>query len=388
MSAHTFGLLSSAHSIAPYGFFGVSGTVISQTSAAMQPNLEQSSPLGGRDPRDPDGFRTMKLSEAVIRFAEFRRPYLRPRALYQMEYGLKQLCVMLGNLRVEEISIGHLRAYQEARQTNEGGEWFKASQVNGRKSPWVRRANASAINHEISHLQQIMKRAGEWDRLAAHYEPLPLPPPGKPKILSDREEAMVWDVAAQLSGCRLAYLVASITVNTGAGGTELRNLRFADIHLDDPVPFFYIKPDTAKNDFRGRPVVLNETARRNIEECMNRARELGASKPEHYVFPKRDRKLQRWDVTKPASPSWLQKQWKTLQDAVSMPWLTPDCFRHQHITLRAEAGESPELIAKDVGHASINMTRYYTHRRRETQSKAVAVIYSSRRLAARTGALK
>lgn len=73
---------------------------------------------------------------------------------------------------------------------------------------------------------------------------------------------------------------------------------------------------------------------------------------------------------------------ETLQKAVGLPWITPHCFRHQRITLRVEAGESIKLVAKDVGHVSTQMTRYYTHRRPEKQQAAVAAIDSSARIAA------
>jgi integrase len=70
-----------------------------------------------------------------------------------------------------------------------------------------------------------------------------------------------------------------------------------------------------------------------------------------------------------------------LRDAVGIPWLTPHCFRHQHITLRIESGDPIEIVAKDVGHSATAMTRYYTHIRRERQQESVNRIDPSVRFA-------
>jgi integrase len=174
-----------------------------------------------------------------------------------------------------------------------------------------------------------------------------------------------------------AFWVASITCNTGASGTELRNLRLGDVFLGRDYQFVIIRPETAKNNFRGRQCALNPTAAEHMRKCVEIAKKAGASDPEHYIFPWWQRG--KYDVTKPATSSWLRFPWKKLQDAMQMPWLTPHCFRHQHITLRMEAGEPIESIAKDVGHSAVAMTRMYTHVRREQQKQNVERIDSRAR---------
>jgi integrase len=86
-----------------------------------------------------------------------------------------------------------------------------------------------------------------------------------------------------------------------------------------------------------------------------------------------------WDPTRPASSSWIRRQWNELRSAAGLPWLTPHCFRHQHITLRIESGDPIEIVAKDVGHSAPAMTRYYTHTRRERQKVSVDAIDPLRR---------
>src|SRR6185437_4103449 len=102
----------------------------------------------------------------------------------------------------------------------------------------------------------------------------------------------------------LAYLVASISVNTTACGSELRYLRLEHISLEGS-PKFTVNPDHTKNEFRSRTIPLNATAAAQMRQCILRAHSLGSFLPEHYLFPKRvTRNL--WDPYKPASTSWLE----------------------------------------------------------------------------------
>jgi integrase len=184
---------------------------------------------------------------------------------------------------------------------------------------------------------------------------------------------MFFQVAARNPDWEIAYWVASLTCNTGASGTELRNLQRKELHLDARVPFFFIKPETANNDGHGRPVVLNETALKQIRRCVERAERLGSTLPDHYLFPWR-RARGKHDPTRPATAAWLRRPWKELCEAAGFPDLTPHCFRHQHITLRIESGAPIKLVAKDVGHSAVAMTRYYTNLRRRPEPRSISKI--------------
>lgn len=326
---------------------------------------------------DPEQFSKLRFQEAGEQYLAARRGTLKPRTHYGYEHHVKHLSVFFGEMRLHQIHVGHMMAYQKARRDNDGGTWFTPgndpghAQSNERATPWPHKAKASLINHELSTMQSILKRANEWEKIRPHYEPLPTPPPSKPKVLSDTEEMKLFQIAAQNQEWELAYWVASITCNTGASGTELRNIQLHDLHLGGRIPFFTINPETAKHQVRGRDVALNPTALKQVERCLERARALGSVQQDHYLFPKRIRGTNRYDPAKATSASWLRRQWEALRAAAGMPWLTPHCFRHQHITLRIEAEESIELIAKDVGHSATAMTRYYTHSRRERQQVSV-----------------
>jgi len=316
---------------------------------------------------NPEAFSNLFFKDAAKRYCESREGDLRARSLYQLKHNLKQAGKFFDGLRLHQIHVGHLCEYQAARLEN-------------RESAWSRRAHASIINHEISALQSLLKIATDphghplWMKIEPFYKPLPTPPPQSAKTLSDDDEMLFFGVLSTAEECEVAYWVSSITTNSGAAGTELRTLRMMDVHLDLRVPNIDIREEVAKNSFRIRRVVLNPTALKQMQRCVDRGRRLGSILPEHHVFPKRDRYKQQWDPTQPASASWLRKQWEKARILTGLKEVTPHAFRHQHITLSAEAGENPELIAKRVGHARINMTRYYTHTRENSQLKAVNAI--------------
>jgi len=309
---------------------------------------------------DPDKLRRLKFSEAAPCWLETRKPYLRPRTIDGLTLHISQLAKFFGELPLHKIHIAHIRDYQAARAENRSGLW-------------TRRCGASIIRHELSTLQSILRRAGEWSKIKDFYEPPKLPRRSKPKVLSDRQEMEVFIIASRSPELEVAYWAGSITCNSGASGTELRHVQLEDLYLDQRTPGFYVKSETAKCEERGRFVVLNPTALKQMQRCMERAQKLGSSRPEHYLFPRRTAPG-KFDPAQPASESWLRRGFDKLREATGIEWLTPHCFRHQHITLRVEAGEPLELVSKDVGHASIRMTREYLHLRGNVRSAGVNAI--------------
>jgi integrase len=220
-----------------------------------------------------------------------------------------------------------------------------------------------------------------WSKIEPFYQPLRTPPVRPVKVLSDEDDMLYFGTLENVGGCELIHWVTSITENSGAAGKELRTLRLKDVNLEARVPWIWVREEVAKNEYRERVVVLNTTAAKHMKCCVERGISLGSTEPDHYVFPIRDRHKQEYDPTRPASESWLRKQIVKARKATGLKTVTPHMFRHMHITLSMEAGEHPEFIAKRVGHESINMTRYYTHEREQTQHAAVSRIDPSVRFA-------
>jgi integrase len=314
---------------------------------------------------DPDSLLSKKFPAAGKCWLETRRPYLKGRTFEMYSHHLKTLSRFFGEISVEKIHLGHLRQYQLSRMTNLG-------QV------WRAKAGPSLINHELSVVQQVLKRAGRWKHLAHHYEPLPLPAFQGKKVMTDDEEDRLFDIGASNPEFELPLMVAYLSVNTTACGSELRNVRLKHVNLTASPPWLLIDAKTAKNGERGRVIALNDTAVNAVEKCIKRAHSLGSVHPEHYLFPKRVT-TGYWNPDKPASPAWLSKRWKAMREAAALPWLTPHCLRHQAITRLLEFGTPEETVRNIAGHVSAVMMRHYSHTRIAASAKALDAIDPRRR---------
>lgn len=297
--------------------------------------------------RDPDSLARLQFTTAAVIWLETCKPYMKDNSFVMKAQHVKQLGKFFSELTPAEIHIGHLRHYQRARSTNEERKW---------KGP----AQASIINHELSVMQQLLKRCGRWGDFREHYHPLPTPPSQKPKVMTQLEEYRLFKVAETNVDFELAYLVASLSVNTTACGSELRHLRLEHIAID--AGRFTVNPEQTKNQYRARTIPLNTTALEAMQRCLKRAQTLGSFMPEHYLFPKRLTR-NRWNPYEPASTSWLRVSFNALRDAADLPWLTPHCLRHQSITTMLENGAPPEIVRAIAGHVSDQMMRHYCHTR-------------------------
>lgn len=287
-------------------------------------------------------------------------PFLRKRTVTGISQHIKQLAVFFGTHQLDRIHIGHVLEYQKLRQEN-------------MPPLWPSKAGASLINHELVTLRGVLERAGEWDKIGKFYRSLPLPPTRPPKVMSEVEEIRLFDVGARNPEWEIAYLAASLTLNTGAAGAELRNLRLEDVHVAAQRPWFRIDDATAKNEHRGRIVMLNPTACNAMARCLERAARKGSGRPPHFVFPFRVGPGV-WDPTRPTTDAWLRRTFKEMAEAAGVPWLTPHCLRHQHITLSMESGEPIEQIMLRVGHVNPRMTLWYLSGREASQQAAVCAI--------------
>lgn len=278
------------------------------------------------------------------------------------EHHVSTLSRFFGETPLGRINIGHLRQYQLARMTNS-------------EQAWKNKAGPSLINHELSVVQQVLKRSGRWGYMAKYYEPLPLPMSGKPKVMTHQEEKRLFDVAQSSPEFELAYFVASLTVNTSAAGSELRNVRLRDLALGIPKPSITVDAETAKNQARARTIPLNPTAAYIAERCVALAKTKGSVRPDHYLFPKRVVRGE-WDPYTPASTSWLRNSFTALREAADLPWLTPHCLRHQAITKLLECGVPPEVVRGIAGHVTEEMMKHYSHARYSAAHDALSKIDS------------
>jgi integrase len=320
--------------------------------------------------QSPGGFRNLSIVEAGCIWQQMRAvKNLKPRTHEFVNFALGSLSAFFGDLPLGAITAGHLREYQLARGRN-----MLRMEDGAITEPWKKKAGHSTINHELNVLSQILAAAGLWERLRPWYAPLSMPSWSPREIPNPDEEARLWDRAARDPGARLAMLVAMITANTSASGSELRYMRLRHLELLDPAKgersTIWIPEEGCKNNARPRRIPLNSEARWAFECCYRRGLEMGATDPDHFLFPIRV-KIGRHDPTRPSSRSWLRKPWSRLRTVTGLPKLSPHDLRHLFCSRLLEKGERPEVVRALMGHKSQKMTDYYSHWEMEPKAEAV-----------------
>src|SRR5439155_26017933 len=139
------------------------------------------------------------------------------------------------------------------------------------------------INLEIKVLRMILQRAKCWNGLADDYKALREDTKGPGIALSLEEERKLFENADAKPAWEAAYLGGVVAVNTTMRGGELRGLRLGGIDLFAKT--VSIRRDSTKTDAGCRVIPLNETATWALVRLMRTAERLGATEPDHYLFP-------------------------------------------------------------------------------------------------------
>ncbi len=135
-----------------------------------------------------------------------------------------------------------------------------------------------------------------------------------------------------------------------------------------------IRRTSTKTDAGARVIPLNSTARWAVARLLERAQKLGASSPEHYLFPSCQRN--QVDVTQPQK-TW-RTAWRRLTVEAGLKGLRFHDLRHHGITKLAEAGVPDQTLTAIAGHVSREMLEHYSHVRQQAKRQAVDAIDSYR----------
>jgi hypothetical protein len=327
-----------------------------QFGAFRNDSFQASSIEGWAMLHHPEQFKLLPLSQAAPLWLEEKKLHCKkPRTMEAYELYIRNLIKHLGAYQLCSLHIGHILTYQQTRQKDN--------------------VCASYVNHETNTLAQILKRAELWDLLEKHYKPLPLGNWTPPKVLSAEDEERFFRIAEANPAWGVAFWALTLTNNTSAVGTELRHLQLKHILIDRKPPVIHIPDDKVKNEFRARVVPLNADAEASMRHLVERAKKLGACRPEHYVFPLRI-KRNHFDVTRPGSPSFIRWAFREMRAAMGpgYEWLNPRNFRNQLITKLFENGEADETITSIAGHQHIKMSRYYSRIRVDAKFEALRAL--------------
>jgi integrase len=281
---------------------------------------------------------------------------------------LKALLRFFELLKLRDIHVGHIEAYQRSRQ-----EEIRASKQHKARHGDARLPSdgASRINHEISLLGRVLARAGLWEPIKAFYHPLPLPDEGPGIALTEEEERAYFKLARSNPDWLNAYCCAVISRNTTAGPAEIRYLRMKDLRLEGESPSMFVR-ESRKTEFRYRRNPLNGEAIAALRLLVERHHELLrrfglAESPEYYMMPARSR-------TRGAPPDFSRpiRSWKTAHYAIRralakrfprLARMRKYDWRHTCMTVLLEdAATSYSTIEKLAGHRINSRTKQvYDH---------------------------
>jgi integrase len=237
----------------------------------------------------------------------------------------------------------------------------------------LRRAGQVAArtnNMELTVLRQILRSARLWRQIEDDVRSLREPSGGPGQCLSPEDEARLWATARTRPNAQVAYWCGLVAVNTTMRGGEIKHLRLRDVDLTAR----QLNIRRSKTDAGVRMIPLNTNAQWALAQLVQRAAKLGASKPEHYLLPRRLR-----DATyDPAQPqlTW-RTAWRKLTRAAGLPGLRFHDLRHTAVTKLGEAGVAEATMKAIVGHLSVRMLEHYSHIRVQAKRDAVEKLCTS-----------
>ncbi|HEX3156756.1 MAG TPA: tyrosine-type recombinase/integrase [Candidatus Angelobacter sp.] len=310
--------------------------------------------------QSPHELQTMPFEAAAAVWLELHKEDISERTFKDYEFYIRSLSKKFKGTKLSEIHIGHVMEFRKERQRKDPKE--------GKRG-----AGAWCINHEINTLKQIMEMAGLWDLIEKHYKPLKVKESGPPRVLTVEEEEKFFRVVSSNPNWSVAYWATSLTNNTTAHGIELRRIQLKHIDLEHKPPLLMVVSN--KTDFRPRNIPLNSVAFKQMTRLLKRAKELGAYKPDHFLFPFRIKKGE-YDVNRPASPFFIRSAFRSMRKVLGpdYDWLKPGTLRNQCFTKLFESGAADETVISIGGHSAIKMSRYYSRIRATAKLDALEKI--------------
>ncbi|HXM63005.1 MAG TPA: tyrosine-type recombinase/integrase [Terriglobales bacterium] len=297
----------------------------------------------------------MPLSKAGMAWLGSRRPFLSPRTQKDYHNYLGTIVKFFGDVQLEKLANPDLiRLYQRERNKTAG---------------------ASIINHECTVIQQMLKRIRKWAAVAPFYQPVPLPRESPGRAMTSDEERRLFEAGALNPNWAVAYWAAMLSAHTASGPAEICGLRLADVFTSDPETARIHVHEHVKNVNRVREIPLNSEALTAAKALVERAQQIGATQPEHFLIPFR---VCRGTFDPTRHGFWPRTAWNEMCAAAGVR-LRPYDLRHHALTKLAET-QPEHLVLKIAGHVSPRMLRkVYSHVRLPALRTAVNAISASGR---------
>lgn len=241
-------------------------------------------------------------------------------------------------------------------------------------TPFRKEKNRSAatVVRYLALLSHVLNTAvKEWGWLTES----PMPRVAKPKVsndrvrfLSDEERQRLLD-ATRLSANRYLYTIVLTAISTGMRYSEIMNLRWRQILLDESDDYGLVVLEHTKNgERRGVPLtggLLAEYRRLKV------AQKAGNQEPKDdaLLFPSLD------NSNKPVE---IRKAWNTALNRSEIKNFRFHDLRHTTASYLAMEGASAPEIAEVLGHKDLKMVKRYAHFGKSHIAKVLSRMHESR----------
>jgi integrase len=261
------------------------------------------------------------------------------------EYA-KALGMFFGRMRMGDIHDGNIRTFQDDRAACNG--------------PWKRKCGQNRIRKEVALLVRMLRDGLVWDEdLERVFKGLPQELTDVPRAMDAKQQATLLHVMHSREEWRWIYHYSTLSLRTCASTIEMRTQRLEDGNLQQRT--FRVGPKASKNKFRNRTIPLeHEDALESLEFLQWRANRLGATSPEHYLFPYGFDARRFCDPDRPMSRWGIYTEWEKIRKQAGLDWLRPYDLRHTAITNMATEGVPIAIIMAFAGHISPKMQQHYT----------------------------
>ena len=331
-----------------------------------------------------DDFSRLPFSNAAERFFSDRIPHLAPRSIETERERVKPINKSLGDVAVWRMTPAQVVGYIRERKT-------------------AGRSNAT-INRELDVIRGVLKRAKRWHHFSEDIHPLPVRQ-NIGRALTYEEKVKLLHRAVTRPEWQTVACAARLALNTTMRGCELKEMRWRDVDMIGRL----LTVRKSKTEAGERVIPLNADAWATILELYRRSQALGATEPNHFLFPACE--ASHFDPTR-GIKSW-RTAWRRLTRAIQCsgcgllqnPGKTcADCeasisrlkspfegfrfhdLRHQAITELAESKASDSTIMSIAGHVSPKMLAHYSHVRMDAKRNALDALTMGRGREGRFGA--
>lgn len=297
----------------------------------------------------------MPFSSAAVNFLESidapvphdKARFKAYRTVRDYKTKLKALVKFFGELELQEIHLGHFRAYQKERLTNAAGTWAHP-------------AGSRKVNAELGIVERFMRLSGTWTPdLERYYQRLIEDESEIARALDPDEQEHFLAVAESNPEWHVVWHYSLLALHTGFSSDELRTLRQGDCNIHFQI--LAVNRRHGKNKWRRREIPLADArCIWALDRLLDRSIELAGRSPEIHVFPARISR-NNFDGSRHMGETGIRKQFDAVRKQAGLPWFPQNGWRHTAITRFAEAGVPIATIMARVGHCSPKMTAHYTH---------------------------